>query len=95
MAAFVPGLTFRSYHSASNPQNDFAIDYEAGATLDAAALPDELRAQVMQGAHVGASTGPRTADPSERLRELAAMRDQGLITAEDFEAKKAEILRDL
>ncbi|MBI2168787.1 MAG: SHOCT domain-containing protein [Actinobacteria bacterium] len=49
----------------------------------------------MQGAHVGASTGPRTADPSERLRELAAMRDQGLITAEDFEAKKAEILRDL
>jgi hypothetical protein len=33
---------------------------------------------------------PKTTE--QRLRELAALRDAGLITPEDFEAKKAAIL---
>ena len=31
----------------------------------------------------------------DKLRSLAKMRDDGLITAEDFEAKKAELLADM
>lgn len=34
-------------------------------------------------------------DPAERLARLKALRDQGLITASDYEAKKAEILSRL
>lgn len=34
-------------------------------------------------------------DPAARLKQLAEMRDAGLISSEDFEAKKAEILRAL
>ena len=30
--------------------------------------------------------------PAERLRELAALRDDGVITADDFDAKKADLL---
>jgi hypothetical protein len=32
-------------------------------------------------------------DPMARLRGLAVLRDEGVITAEDFEAKKAELLK--
>jgi uncharacterized membrane protein YdbT with pleckstrin-like domain len=40
---------------------------------------------------------PAPADPTteDKLRSLATMRDDGLITAEDYEAKKAELLADL
>lgn len=31
-------------------------------------------------------------DPTEQLRRLAALRDEGVITAEEFEAKKADLL---
>ena len=34
-------------------------------------------------------------DPTTKLKKLGEMRDAGLITAEEFEAKKAELLRGL
>ncbi|MGI8512167.1 MAG: SHOCT domain-containing protein [Solirubrobacteraceae bacterium] len=34
-------------------------------------------------------------DPAERLKKLGQMKDAGLITDEEFEAKKAEVLSDL
>jgi len=33
-----------------------------------------------------------TADPTEQLRRLAQLRDEGVITPEEFEAKKADLL---
>ena len=33
-----------------------------------------------------------TGDPAEQLRRLASLRDEGVITPEEFEAKKAELL---
>lgn len=33
-----------------------------------------------------------TADPAEQLRRLAALRDEGVITPEEFEVKKADLL---
>ena len=37
------------------------------------------------------STG-RGDNPADRLCELEALRDEGVITADDFEAKKADLL---
>lgn len=34
-------------------------------------------------------------DPYEKLRKLAELRDQGVITPEDFEAKKAALLESI
>src|SRR3954471_10592392 len=31
-------------------------------------------------------------DPIEQLKQLAALKDQGIITADDFEAKKKQLL---
>lgn len=39
------------------------------------------------------ATGPSTdATPGTQLRELARLRDDGIITADDFETAKAEVL---
>jgi Short C-terminal domain len=44
-----------------------------------------------------AEAAPATAaaDPAERLKKLGQLRDAGLINAEEFDAKKQEILADL
>lgn|SRR6266540_1217279 len=39
-----------------------------------------------------AQTTTSTADPMEQLRKLAELRDAGVVTPEEFEAKKAELL---
>jgi len=38
---------------------------------------------------------PGSYSPMETIRELGKLRDEGLITEEEFQAKKAELLRDL
>ena len=51
-----------------------------------------------QLAPVGAGAGPAqvpAGDPSDRLRELEQMRDQGLITTSEYETKRADILERL
>jgi hypothetical protein len=35
---------------------------------------------------------PAAPSPDEKLRSLAKLRDDGLITEQDYEAKKAELL---
>jgi hypothetical protein len=60
---------------------------DPGAPASAADLRAIL-AQVSQAVERGG-------DPAERLARLKALRDQGLISAEDYEAKKAEILSRL
>ena len=35
---------------------------------------------------------PSSEDPAESLRKLAELRDAGVVTSEEFEAKKAELL---
>jgi Short C-terminal domain len=43
----------------------------------------------------GGQGGRRQADSATALSELAKMRDQGLITAEEYEAKRTKILERL
>jgi len=40
-------------------------------------------------------SGPGDYSPLETIRELGKLRDDGLITEEEFQAKKAELLRSL
>jgi len=69
----------------------------------AAASLSSLLGRVAQAAERGAAeraasgTAPdaESGDVADRLAQLRALRDQGLITAQDYEAKKAEILSRL
>jgi hypothetical protein len=53
-----------------------------------------IRAAVEQSisAHVGAVSGATEPDIPEQIKKLDELRDQNLITDEEFEAKKAELL---
>jgi uncharacterized membrane protein YdbT with pleckstrin-like domain len=42
-----------------------------------------------------APAAPAVPSPDDKLRSLARLRDDGLITAEDYEAKKAELLEQM
>ena len=67
---------------------------------DAAASLGGLLGRVAQAAQRGAAArdapaGEESGDIAERLARLRALRDQGLITPQDYDAKKAEILSHL
>jgi len=54
--------------------------------------------QVQQGqqpAPVEAPSDPAESDPVARLTQLASLKDQGILTEEEFAAKKAEILSEM
>ena len=53
-----------------------------------------IRAAVEQSisAHAGAPSGATEPDIPEQIKKLDELRDQKLITDEEFEAKKAELL---
>ena len=63
-----------------------------GAVADQA-----MRDAKAAGSPVPAPTAPvpTGGDPAERLTKLGQMRDAGLITDDEFEAKKAEVLEEL
>jgi hypothetical protein len=54
------------------------------------------RAYLAEKADAAATAAQAAAnDPTERLKKLSQLKDAGLVTDEEFEAKKAEILADL
>jgi hypothetical protein len=44
---------------------------------------------------LAAPVAPAPPSVDDKLRSLAKLRDDGIISAEEFEAKKAELLADL
>jgi len=83
---------------------------EPGSTETVAAGDPEMQMKIMQVVqeHMAQQAGGAASsgfpaggaeesadDPTERLRQLAEMRDSGLITADEFDRKKAEILKEL
>jgi hypothetical protein len=46
-------------------------------------------------ANQGGMAGMAAEDPAQKLERLGQMRDSGLITAEEFESKKKEILESI
>jgi len=51
------------------------------------------RARTTESAAAAAPVSATTADPMATIAQLAALRDSGAITVEEFETKKAELLR--
>jgi hypothetical protein len=57
----------------------------------------EAQKQVVQFNALAAAAGPQaidnTGDPAGRLRKLQELRDAGLLTEQEYEAKRVEILK--
>ena len=48
--------------------------------------------QYAEPQYVQAAPAPAAADPIEQIKELAALKDQGILTDAEFQAQKAKIL---
>ena len=53
---------------------------------------EEQYAQQQQNAQPPPQAAAPEADPIERLRQLGELRDQGVLTQQEFEAQKAKLL---
>src|SRR5947199_4274 len=59
---------------------------------------DAAMRQAMANQQAGAAAGAAPAakeDPADRLKKLGELKDSGVISDEEFETKKAEILKEL
>jgi hypothetical protein len=70
-----------------------AQKYRPGATLKVKYYPGEPSRLELLTTPEGSSS--KAADPAERLKQLKKLRDQGLITEEDYHRKKQQILDNL
>ncbi|MDR6691458.1 hypothetical protein J2X55_002381 [Microbacterium sp. 1154] len=68
-------------------QDENAVIFAKKSTADFEAVRDAVLAAL-----AGGSTPAPAVDHAEQLTKLAALRDAGVITTEEFDAKKAEIL---
>ena len=87
-----------------NDPNRIAVQWDAQQASIAASGGDQ--AAVMQGmqatygnaadqAYRQAREQQKSEDPAEKIKKLGQMKDSGLITQEEFDAKKAEILSEM
>ena len=67
------------------------IGRTAGATI-VVGLARRQRAKAQEAETQQAAGQPATPDPIAKLKELAALKDQGALTEEEFTAQKARIL---
>lgn len=58
-------------------------------------IAQQFRRLKSQSGQPTAAPVPATSDPIEQLGRLAALRDQGVLTEEEFQAKKAQLLADM
>lgn len=85
-----PGMTLAVKLDPKKPDK-VAIDWEGTSGSDARAAPVQ---EMVIDARAGAAPTPG-GDPASRLAQLSQLRDAGIITQQDFDAKKAEILADM
>ena len=71
-----------------------AVQQGLGNTYSGAA--DAAMRQAMANQQAGAGAAPAAKeDPAERLKKLGELKESGVLSDEEFEAKKAEILKEL
>jgi hypothetical protein len=102
-AALTVGMELPVKISAEDPQK-VAVQWDAqqasiaAAGGDMAAVMDGMQStygNVADQAMRDAQAKAKGEDPAEKLKKLGQMRDSGLITAEEFEAKKKDLLADM
>jgi hypothetical protein len=79
----------RPQTAAQAPDVLIIVKSKADAAREVAALINEQVAR----AHAPAPAEQPSADIPEQIRQLAALRDAGALSTDEFEAKKAELLR--
>lgn len=99
-ASDITDLDFRTMRAPANFRRAMLDQKVVFEQADAVHIADAVRAAAATpppppAAAPVAAPAPVEATAEEKLRSLAAMRDAGLITAEDYEAKKTELLADL
>ncbi len=89
---------------ATKTQADAAVVFADGtvhiAALDGnsavrAAQKEVVQFNALAGAATRPDTTPADSDPATRLRKLQDLRDADLLTQEEYEAKRAEIISSL
>lgn len=75
-------------NAATKDDNSVVFTRKQQAEFDALRDHDESYIAARSGA--AASAAP--ADPAEQIRKLAQLRDEGILSEEEFQAKKAQLL---
>ena len=71
---------------------DLAFADESGSAQSATAAPQRAAAAAPAAAPAAPAAKPAPIDPIERMRQLKNLHAEGLITDQEFQAKRAEIL---
>jgi Short C-terminal domain/Domain of unknown function (DUF4429) len=74
--------------SAAN-KDDNSVIFTRGQQADFDAVREHIENYIAARSGVTAST---PADPAEQIRKLAQLRDEGLLTEDEFQAKKTQLL---
>jgi hypothetical protein len=85
-AAVVGGA---AYHAGKRVQEGRDADYERDARMDEL---EQQQAMQQQAAPAAAPAGGITDDAIEQIQKLGALKEQGLITDDEFEAQKRKLL---
>ena len=86
-AAVVGGA---AYHAGKRVQEGRDADYERDARMDDLEQQQAMQQQMQQQAP--APAGGITDDAIEQIKKLGALKEQGLITDEEFEEQKSKLL---
>jgi len=74
---------------------DMAVAMQGGQNMYAGTADAAGRAYLAGKAEADAAAKPATDDPTERLKKLTQLKDAGLITDDEFAAKRQAILDEL
>jgi hypothetical protein len=85
-AAVVGGV---AYHAGKRAQEGRDADYERDARMDEL---EQQQAMQQQAAPAAAPAGGITDDAIEQIQKLGQLKEQGLITDDEFEAQKRKLL---
>ena len=85
-AAVVGGA---AYHAGKRVQEGRDADYERDARMDEL---EQQQAMQQQAAPAAAPAGGVTDDAIEQIQKLGQLKEQGLITDDEFEAQKRKLL---
>lgn len=89
----------REYKSADEMPPEARAAYEQAMSVftdaDRNGIPDIFEGKINPAARPSPPPSGESADPAERLRKLKELFDSGLITEQEYEAKRAEILSQM
>jgi Short C-terminal domain/zinc-ribbon domain len=81
--------------TSSNPIRDSVIQLEKALFDEVQKFSAGIRELVSSARRPSPPSAPPSADIPDQIRKLAKLKDNGIISSEEFEAKKTELLRQI